>query len=43
MDGISLLGWHYKDNGWEESPKKPRCVPKVEGERLEEESQMAAQ
>ena len=43
VDGISLLGWHYKDNGWGESAKRPRCVPQVEGERLEEESQMAAQ
>ena len=43
VDGISLLGWHYKDNGWGESGKRPRCVPQVEGERLEEESQMAAQ
>ena len=40
--GISLLGWHYKDNGWGESAKRPRCVPQVEGERFEEESQMAA-
>ena len=43
VDGISLLGWHYKDNGWGESGKRPRCVPQVEGERVEEESQMAAQ
>ena len=43
VDGISLLGWHYKDNGWGESAKRPRCVPQVEGERLEEESQMAKQ
>ena len=41
VDEISLLGRHYKDNGWGESPKRPRCVPQVEGERLEEESQMA--
>ena len=43
VDGINLLGWHYKDNGWGESAKRPRCVPQVEGERVEEESQMAAQ
>ena len=42
MDGISLLGWHYKDNGWGESSKRIRCVPQVEGQRLEEESKMAA-
>ena len=42
MDGISLLGWHYKDNGWGGSAKRPRCVPQVEGERLGEESQMEA-
>ena len=42
VDDMSLLGWHYKDNGWGESAKRPRCVPQVEGERLEEESQMAA-
>ena len=42
VDGISLLGWHYQDNDWGESAKRPRCVPQVEGERLEEESQIAA-
>ena len=42
VDDISFLGWHYKDNGWGESAKRPRCVPQVEGERLEEEIQMAA-
>ena len=42
VDGISLLGWHYKDNGWGESSKRIRCVPQVEGQRLEEESEMAA-
>ena len=41
-DGISLLGWHYQDNDWGESAKRPRCVPQVEGERLEEESQIVA-
>ena len=42
VDGISLLGWHYKDNGWGESSKRIWCVPQVEGQRLEEESEMAA-
>ena len=42
VDDISLLGWHYKDNGWGESAKRPRWVPQVEGERIEEEIQMAA-
>ena len=42
VDGISLLGWHYKDNGWGELSKRFRCVPKVEGQRLEDESKMAA-
>ena len=43
MDGISLLGWHYKDNGWGESSKRLWCVPQVEGQRLEEGNDMAAQ
>ena len=42
VDDISFLGWHYKDNGWGESAKRPRCVPQVEGGRLEDASQMAA-
>ena len=42
VDGISLLGWHYKDNGWGESSKRIRCVPQVEGQRHEEESEIAA-
>ena len=42
VDGISLLGWHYKDNGWGESSKRIRCVPQVEGQRHEEESEMVA-
>ena len=42
VDGIILLGWHYKDNGWGESSKRIRCVPQVEGQRHEEESEMAA-
>ena len=41
VDDISLMGWHYKDNGCGESAKRPGCVPQVEGERFEEESQMA--
>ena len=43
VGGISLLGWHYKDNSWGESPKRLWYVPQVEGQRLEEESEMAAQ
>ena len=42
VDGIGLLGWHHKDNGWGESSKRIRCVSQVEGQRLEEESEMAA-
>ena len=42
VGGISLLGWHYKDNGWGESSKRIRCVPQVEGQRHEEESEMVA-
>ena len=42
VDDISFLGWHCKDDGWGESKKRPRCVPQVEGERLEEGSQIAA-
>ena len=42
VDGISLLGWHYKDNGWGESSKRNGCVSQVEGQRLKEESKMAA-
>ena len=42
VDDISVLGWHYKDNGCGESAKRPWCVPRVEGEILEEKSQMAA-
>ena len=26
VDSISLLGWHYKDKGWGESAKRPRCA-----------------
>ena len=42
VDRISLLGWHYKDNGWGESSKRIRCVPQVEGQQHEEESEMVA-
>ena len=42
VDDISFLGWAYKGNGWVESAKRPRWVPQVEGERIEEEIQMAA-
>ena len=42
VEGISLLGWHYKDNSWGESSKRIRCVPQVEEQRLEEESEKAA-
>ena len=42
VDGINLLGWHYKDNGWGESSKRIRCVPQVERQRHEEESEIAA-
>ena len=42
VDGISLLGWHYKDNGWGESSKRIRCVLQVEGQPHEEESEMVA-
>ena len=42
VDGMSLLGWHYQHNDWGESAKRARCVPQVEGERLEEGSQIAA-
>ena len=26
VDSIVLLVWYYKDNGWGESAKRPRCV-----------------
>ena len=42
VDGMSLLGWHYQHNDWGESAKRARCVPQMEGERLEEGSQIAA-
>ena len=42
VDGMSLLGWHYQHNDWGESAKRAWCVPQMEGERLEEGSQIAA-
>ena len=27
VDGINLLGWHCKGNGWGESSKRLQCVP----------------
>ena len=42
VDGISLLGWHCKDNGWGKPSNRIWCVLQVEGQRLEEESEMAA-
>ena len=33
MDGISLMGWQYKDNGWGEIAKRPRCGAKRERDR----------
>ena len=41
VDGTSLLGSHYKDNGWGESSKRVLCVLQVEGQRREDESEMA--
>ena len=26
VDGISFLGWDYKDNGWGQSAKRSRCA-----------------
>ena len=42
VDAMSLLGWYYQHNDWGESAKRARCVPQMEGERLEEGSQIAA-
>ena len=33
VDGISLMGWHYKDNGWGELAKRPRCGARMEIDR----------
>ena len=43
VDSISLLGWRYKDSRWGESSKRLWCVPQVEGQRLEDEREIAAQ
>ena len=33
VDGISLMGWHYKDHGWWELAKRPRCGAKMETDK----------
>ena len=33
VDGISLMGWHCKDNGWVEVAKRPRCGAEMEMDR----------
>ena len=33
VDGISLMRWHYKDNGWEEIAKRTRYGAGMEKER----------
>ena len=33
VDGITLMGWHYKDNGGGKLAKRPRCGAKMETER----------
>ena len=30
VDGISLMGWHYKDHGWGELGKRPRYGTEME-------------
>ena len=30
VDDISLMGWHYKDHGWGEFAKIPRCGAEME-------------
>ena len=42
VGGINLIVWNYKDNSWGESARRPRCDLEMEGERLEEENQIAA-
>ena len=34
VDGISLMGSRYKDNGWGELAKRPRCGAARERDRL---------
>ena len=33
VDGISLMGWHYKDHSWGELAKRPRCGDEMETDR----------
>ena len=33
VDGISLMGWHYKDHGWGELAKRPRCGAEMKTDR----------
>ena len=33
VDGISLMGWHYKDHGWGKLAKRPRCGAEMETEK----------
>ena len=33
VDGISLMGWHYKDHGWGELAKGPRCGAEMKTDR----------
>ena len=33
VDGISLMGWHYKDHGWGKLAKRPRCGAEMETDR----------
>ena len=42
VDDISLLGCHYKDNGWENQQRDPSVFYRWKEKRIEEESQMAA-
>ena len=30
VDSISLMGWHYKNHGWRELAKRPRCGAEME-------------
>ena len=33
VDGISLMGWKYKDHSWGELAKRPRCGAEMETDR----------
>ena len=33
VDGISLMGWRYKDHGWGQLAKRPRCGTEMETDR----------